>query len=245
MVKRERVNEIGAQLGALDSQETAEFNRGIKRFLEDTRTLDTEATLEKLLSYKQEIQTAVEVAKDELQGSFDGQFPASNNFGMSRIDPGYFGYDDWDDAPTFTGGSASDWIDNDTPTNMSGGSSGFSNPLRVGDPAVHLVLGIGSYAEDPVTSRVKWEKNGDPYAAVQTEDEFRNTDVRMKWLDTPVILQPQDEFAARVFAGGEVSSSYEDAPYLWGLSFVESKKLRLLDRADMAGTSENDVVEQV
>lgn len=245
MVKIESSADIGAKQDPLSQDELRRFNRAFERFLEDTRTLDTEVLVEKFTEYGQEILATAEVAKHELQGSFDGQSPSSNSFGMDTVHPGYFGYDDWDDMPTLTGGAANDWIDNDTPTNLAGGAGGFANPLGIGDPVVHVILGFGSYAADPVVSRIKWEKNEEPEAAVTTENNFRNSDLRIQWLDTPFVLQPQDDFAARVFAGGEAGTNYEDAVYPLGISFLEADAYRNLDPANMAGTSNaNIVVEQ-
>jgi len=241
MVKIESSADIGAKQDELSQDELRRFNRAFERFLEDTRSLDTESVVEKLAEYGPEILATAEVAKHELQGSFDGQSPNSNNFGMDIIHPGYFGYDDWDDMPSLTGGSVSDWIDNGTPTNLSS-STGFANPLAIGEAATHIILGYGSYAADPVVSRIKWEKNQEPEAAVTTEDSFRNTDLRIQWLDTPFVLQPNDDFAARVFAGGEVGDTYEDAVYPLGVSFIETQHLRELDPANMAGSSENNIV---
>lgn len=242
MPKAESLGDIGAKTQDLSNQEEAELRRSFNRSLEDTRSEDTEVIREKLQEYKDEIDVAAAIAREELSGSFDGQSPTSGNFGLDVIHPGYFGYDDWDGMPSVTGGSAFDWIDDDTPTNLGSGSSGFSNPITIGDPVVHIILGFGSYAADPVTSRIKEEKNDNPMPAVTTEDAFRNTDLRIKWKDTPTVLQPEDTYAVRGFAGGETGTSYEEALYPIGLTFIEAKKYRILDPADMAGTSDSDVV---
>lgn len=216
-----------------------------RRSLRDVRSDGTTPLVDQVMEYEDEIMAAAEVANYHLNGSFDGQSPNSNNFGIDAIHPGYFGYDDWDDMPSLTGGTVADWIDSATPTNLGGaGGGGFADPMGVGDPAVHVILGFGSYAPDPVVNRIKWEKNNEPEAAVNTEDVFRNSDTRIKFLDTPVVLSPQDDFAARVFPGGEVGTTYSDAVYPFGLTFLEAREFRLLDPASMSGTDESNVAVQ-
>jgi hypothetical protein len=242
MPKVNSLSDIGAKRESLSSGEMEALTRAFSRGLADLRSDGSEVVRDKLRQYREEIQVAASIAREELAGSFDGQSPTSGNFGVDAIHPGYFGYDSWDDMPVITGGDEFDWFDDDTPTNLSSGSSGFANPLRIGDPVTHIILGFGSYADDPVTSRIKEQKNDSPKPALTTEDVFRNTDVRIKWKDTPTILQPDDTYAVRGFAGGEVGRDYEEALYPVGLTFIEANEYRLLDPADMAGTSDNDIV---
>lgn len=236
--KAESPSDISAKRAPLGDSAEDELEISVARSLDDTRALGASPLKDKIEEYMGEIRAAAEVANYHLNGEFDGQSPESGNFGLDLIHPGYFGYDDWDNMPTLTGGSASDWIDSDTPDNLASGTSGFDGPAEIGDPAVHVILGYGSYAESPVVTRIKEEKNNNPYTAVTTEDAFRKNDLRIKWLDTPRVLSPQDTFAARVFAGEDG----EDALYPFGVSFLESRKYRILDPADMAGSNETDIV---
>lgn len=245
MPKASNIAGINAKRDQLGGDETTALDRALSRSLVDTRADGSHVVVSQFKNFRDEIETAAEIAKHELNGEFEGQSPSSGSFGVTEIHPGYFGYDSWDDMPALTGGDTSDWLDSSTPTNLSGaGGGGYSDPLGVGDPVTHIILGFGSYAPDPAVSRIKWEKNEQPEVAVQTEDSFRNTDLRVQWLDTPVILQPQDDFAARVYAGGEVGSTYEDAVYPIGLSFMEARAGRTLDPANMAGTDVSNVVVQ-
>lgn len=247
MPKTENVSASGVKRSQLSGEEETKLNNALKRSFEDTRALNTRSILDKILEYQTEIEFAAEVAKRKLDGSFDGGAPESGNFGIDQIHPGYFGYDDWDSMPDVTGGEASDWLDSHSPTNLNSGSTNdsFGDPLGVGDPVTHLILGFGSYAPDPVVSKIKFEKNDQPEPTVSTETAFRNTDLRVQWLDTPQLLQPRDDFSAKVFAGGEEGQTYSEAVYPIGVSFVEAKALRQLDPANMAGTDEaNIVVEQ-
>lgn len=234
--------DVGAKTENLSDPEMDLLKQSFDRSLEDTRSEDTEVIREKMQEYFNEIHLAAKVARYELSGSFDGQAPESGNFGITTIHPGYLGYNDWDSLGAVSGQSAFDWIDDDTPDNLNSGSSGFANPITVGEPVVHAILGFASYAPDPVTTRIKEEKNDNPVPAINTEDAFRNTDLRIAWRDTVQILQPDDTYAARGYAGGETGSTYNEAIYPIGVSFIEAKKARILDPADMAGTSDSDVV---
>lgn len=242
MPKARSNRDIGAKRDQLSPEEQDTLDLAFQRSLEDTRALDTEVVRDKIEEYNEEIEVAAEIANHELNGMFDGQSPESGNFGLDKIHPGYFGYDSWDDMPSVTGGDLFNWIDQDTPSNLSGGVTGFDGPLTVGDAAVHIILGFGSYADDPVVSRIKERKNDNPYSAITTEDAFRNTDIRVKWLDTPRILKPDDTYAVRGYASGEVGTSYEDAIYPIGLTFLEARKYRLLEPSEMAGTDESNIV---
>jgi len=242
MPKANSASDIGAKKNPLSEDEDDLLQMSFDRSLEDTRSEDTEVLREKFQEYYDEIEIVAQIAKAELSGSFDGQSPESGNFGLDTIHPGYFGYNDWDNVPDVTGGSAFDWIDDGTPDNLNSGSTGFGAPVTIGEPAVHVILGFGSYAPDPVTNRIKEEKNDNPLPAVTTEDSFRNTDLRIKWKDSPTVLQPDDTYSVRGFAGGEDGETYAEALYPIGLTFLEAKKYRVLDPADMAGSSDSDVV---
>lgn len=242
MPKARNTGDIGAKRDPLSDEEEETLRLAFERSLEDTRALDTEVVRDKIEEYMDEIMIAAEVANHELQGMFDGQSPESGNFGVDKIHPGYFGYDSWDDMPGLTGGDTFNWLDQETPSNLSGGTAGFDGPLTIGEPATHIILGFGSYDDDPVVSRLKERKNDNPYPALTTEDAFRNTDIRVKWLDTPRILKPEDTYAVRGYVSGEVGSSYEDAIYPIGLTFLEARYYRVLDPADMAGTDDANIV---
>jgi len=245
MPKTENTAGVNATRVQLDGSEENALQRALNRSLVDLRSEGSHSIVSQVRNYENEIQTAAEIAKHELSGTFEGQSPSSGSFGISQIHPGFFGYDSWDDMPWLTGCDSANWLDSSTPSNLNGaGGGGFADPLGVGEPVTHIILGFGSYAADPVVSRIKWEKNEQPEVAVQTEDAFRNTDLRVKWLDTPVILQPNDDFAARVFAGGEAGSQYYDAVYPIGHSFIEARSGRILDPAQMAGQDESNIVVQ-
>lgn len=242
MPKISSTQESGIERQTLADREKQKLQTSFERGFEDTRTLDTEVLVEKLMEYRSEIEFAAEAAKEKLSGEFDGQAPTSGNYGIDLIHPGYFGYDDWDSLPDPAAAGEADWLDSHTPDNLASGSgeNSFGDPLGVGNAAVHLVLGVGSYSPDPVATRVKFELNDQPQAAINTEQAFRNTDLRVKWLDTPMLLRPDDNVSARFYAG----SGGTEALYPIGVSFLEARYQRILAPSDMAGTDEANIVVQ-
>lgn len=206
------------------------FNRG----LEDTRTEGSGELLDKIYEYRQEIMKAAQVAKSQFGKDFAGQTSDSdNNFVIDRIWSGYFGFDGWDDLTDYTQG-VNNWIDQSNPTNLSGAGG---TALTVGDAVVHLVLGIGTYHTSPVNTRVRFTLNDIPKTSISLEEEFRETDMQIKWLDAPILLQENDDVLAETW----VPSSGSDELYLEGITFVENKFARELDPANVTNDSTNDV----
>lgn len=227
----------GIERAELSDSEKEKLNLAVSRGLEDTRALDTQTVVQKLLDYTEEIREAAEIAKAQYDKSFDGLAPTSGSFGLDHIHSGYFGYDSWDNIPELSAGETQVWLDNSVPDNLDG-DGGIDNPVTVGENACHLICGVGSYAESPKVSRLNWRLNDQPRPSITTEQNFRNTDLRVQWLDTPVVLKDDDDVYAEVYADQDGT----DAPYLVGLSFVEAKEMRLLDPSQMAGADSSNIV---
>lgn len=227
----------GVERAQLSGDEKQKLNLAVQRGFEDTRSLDTQTVVQKLLDYTEEIEEAAQIAKAQFDQTFDGTAPTSGSFGIDHIHSGYFGYDAWDNLPTLTAGETSVWLDNATPDNLDG-AGGVEGPVTVGEPAVHLICGVGSYAESPKVTRLNWRLNDQPRPSITTEANFRNTDLRVKWLDTPVVLKESDDVFAQVYA----DQDGEDALYPVGFSFIRSKDMRDLDPEQMAGTDTSNIV---
>lgn len=227
----------GVERAELSSDEKDKLNLAVARGFEDTRSLDTQVLVQKLLDYNEEIWEAAEIAKAQFDQTFDGSAPTSGNFGIDHIHSGYFGWDSWDNLPELSAGEEQVWLDNAEPDNLDG-EGGVDNPLTVGEPAVHLICGIGTRAESPKVTRVNWRLNDQPRPSVTTEDAFRNTDLRIKWLDTPVALKESDDVYAKVYA----DQDGDDAIYPVGFTFIQSKDMRTLAPSSMAGTDNSNIV---
>ena len=239
MPKVDSPSRNGVERATLSQDEKDKLNLAVSRGFEDTRSLDTQVIVQKLLDYSEEIREAAEIAKAQFDQTFDGQSPTSGNFGVDHIHAGYFGYDSWDNLPDVSAGQVQAWLDNSVPDNLDG-VGGIEGPATVGEPAVHIICGVGTRAESPKITRLNWRLNDQPRPSVTTEDSFRNTDLRIKWLDTPIVIKKDDDIFAQVYA----DQSGAEAPYLVGFSFVRSKDMRTLDPAEMAGTESSDIVRE-
>lgn len=223
----------------LNGDEVDRLQLALERGLHDIRTEGTSIFQRKLMEYEEEIMEAASVAKEKFGKSFGGQAPSSTQFGIDRIHSGYFGYDSWSNCPDASAGSTQVWLDNSVPDNLSG-SGGSANPLVIGEPVVHLVLGVGSYAENPKTGRVQFEFNETPKPCISTEVEFFNSDIPEKYLDSPFLLDKDDQ----VFSEYYSPENGTEELYLQGITFIEQKDYRILDPSDMAGTNDEDIVRQ-
>jgi hypothetical protein len=175
---------------------------------------------------------AAEVAKAQFDQDFDGLNPSPGFFGIDHIHAGYFGFNDWDNTPDGTGaGNVVNWLDADVTDNLSGNGGGRDDPVRIGENAVHIVTSIGSYSESPVATRVQMYKNDSPRSAFTLDPEFRNTDLRLKRLDAPIVLAEDDDLFARFCSG---ANGFE-ALYLQGVTFIPEKQSRTIDPSDMPG----------
>ncbi len=234
-------NEIDTERESLSSSEEQLLQVSLERGLEDIGAERSDAVLQKLREYDDEIMRAAEIARAQFDQKFGGLNPKQNRFSVSRIASGYFGYDSWENAPSLSGGSVNDWLDSDTPDNLSSGASGFSGPAKVGDEAVHVILGIGSYHPSPKVATVDMEVNESPRTSIQTKWELTRTDAQIKWLDRAIILPENSLFAARLYA----DTGGEDFPYLAGLTFTESRASQIADPENMtddtSSTSDNIV----
>jgi hypothetical protein len=237
MPKVDSPGQSGLKESPLGSNETAMLEMFFERGLEDVRELDTEVILHKMQEYREEIAQTARVAKATFNKNFDGFQPQSGAFGVSPIRAGYFGYDSWDNCPDATEGEVTTWFDDAQPDNLNG-SGGVNNPLSVGEPIVHVILGVGSYAQSPKAEALRFRLNDQPRTSIELERNFRNTDLRMQFLDTPILLKDDDDVFAEYYA----SATGNEALYPIGLSFIEAKDYREIDPANMAGTDQSNIV---
>lgn len=236
----------GAEVEPRDGTEMRRFNRVFERGLEDTHTKDTEVIVEKLQEYRSELMVAAEIAKAQFEQPFGGLNPERGQFAVSRTRSGYFGYDSWEGNLTgMTAGSVVDWIDDFNPDNLSGSDPGdsFGSPLKVGENAVHAILGFGTYNGSPKISTVTDRVNEEPRTTVSTKWEWINTDLSIKWLDRVRILPEDSLYEAKVYP--DVDG--DDDPFIVGVSYVESRDSEIADPANMTddstATSDNIVAQ--
>lgn len=248
MVNVDIPDDVPTDREELSPEESGHLDTFFNRGLEDTRDEDTETVVEKLREYRGEIVTAAQIARAQFDQGFGGMNPDSGQFAIRRPQAGYFGFDSWEGLSHVTGltaGAVVDWIDDSNPANLSGTdpTDSFGSPIKVGDEAVHVITGIGTYAPSPKISSVEWEINEEPRSIIQTKWEWTKTDLAIKWLDRAVILPENALFEAKIYP----DLAGDDAPYLVGVSFIEHRASQIQDPANMtddsSSTSDNIVAQ--
>lgn len=239
-------DEVATARDQLSGKERTLLDNFFERGAEDTRSRDTETVVEKLLEYRDEIETAAEIAKNQFSQPLGGMNPDSGEFAVRRPQAGFFGFDSWEGQLTsLTAGAVVDWIDDFNADNLGGTDPGdsFGSPLKVGDEAVHVITGVGTYSSSPKINSVEWEVNEEPRSIVQTKYEWTLTDVGIKWLDRALILPENALFEAKVFP--DVAG--DDAPFLTGVSYIKHRASQIQDPANMTddttSTSDNIVAQ--
>jgi len=240
MAKITNPAESGYDRESLSSEEENLLETTFDRAFEDTRTEGTTTLRDKATEYIDEIKFAAEVARSQFDQRFDGQNPASGFFGVDTIHAGYFAYDDWTNTPgpgADDAGSSLAFIDDSVGDHVTG-SGGRVNPLRIGEDAVHVVLGVGSYETNPASSRIWFVKNDSPRSAFSTTESFRQTDLNVQWLNSPMVLAESDDIYAEYLA---TESDTEESLFLTGFTFLGEKVSRIVQPSTMAA---EDLYEQ-
>lgn len=231
-----RPDGTGLETDPLSNAEKERFDLMWDRSFRDIYAERANVLGRELQEYKQEALTAAQAAKSELSGNFDGGNPNSSAFGADRMFAGYFGYNTWLNVPDASANTVTTWIDNAAPDNLSG-TGGQDNPLRVGEPAVHLIMGYEDYSPSPKASRVKLWLNDQPRTATTTEENFFGTPTSIVELDSPVFLKEDDTIYGEFYA--DTAGSHALKPF--GITFVEASDYRTLDPANLAGTDTSNV----
>lgn len=238
--------EVQTSRSPLSDVEQERFDLLFDRSLEDVNTERRNVVLEKLREYRDELLVAAEIAKNQFSQPFGGANPERGNFAVSRIRSGYFGYDSWEGNLTgMTAGAVDDWIDDFNADNLGGSDPGdsFGSPLKIGENAVHAIVGFGTYHPSPKISTITDRINEEPRATVDVKWEWTMTDTAIKWLDRVRILPEDALYEAKVFP----DQAGADSPYLVGLSYIESRDSEIADPASMtddtSSTADNIVAQ--
>lgn len=230
------ISSLSSNITALSEEEYNTLRNSFNFSLVDSRSDNTETIDQMMQRYgigtpesMGVIDAVAAAAKKQFNGNnFGGTEPSSSQFGISKIRSGYFGWNDWSNLPTLTAGTDQTWLDASTPDNLSGTSG---QPLKVGQQAVHLIMGLGSYDQSPKITAEQFTFNEQTYPTQYVGDEFRNTDLRVRWLDSPWILEQNDNVNATVYPGLDG----DDVPYLVGVTFINNEAARILDPSGMTG----------
>jgi len=190
------------------------------------------------MRHRVEILMGAMVATKQMSKRFDGERPEAGKFGVVEIRAGFLGIgDDWEDITVkpsatvvqFTGGALQNWIHSGT--NLMNGTVG--NAVKIGESAVHILIGIGEYYPDPKIESVQFTIDGKPKPGIVTKRAMFFTDYSVKEFDVAFILKKAATILAKIFQR-ITGYSY---PFLLGASFIPENILRdYVDPANLPGT---------
>jgi len=175
-------------------------------------------------------------AKNQMDAVIGGDMPASNEISAPiPLEAAFLGIgDDWDDASPFTTGSPQNWVHSGT--TYLGGTAG--NDVKIGENAVHVIIGFGSLHPSPKISRLILRLNGKDKPTISTGWIMRFGDLHIKEFSTDIILIKDSTFKAQVMISSAFGSSVEDIPYFLGVSYISGNVLRTY--ADPANIKSTD-----
>jgi hypothetical protein len=177
------------------------------------------------------------IAKQQMDAEIDGEQPASGKVGGPLITrAGWLGIgDDWDDGGvSITTGSPQNWIHSGT--TLLGGTAG--NAIRIGENAVHVVLGFGSLHPSPKIESVRFEIDGKEKPIILTGFAQRRSGLAIKELNEAMIWKKGTTVLGKVFVSSAFGATVTDIPYLLSVSYIKEPQLRVQDPADLVGTAE-------
>ena len=222
---------LGLLYKELTSKELEIFERTFERML--VQYFPEREIREIFLRHKGEILLGCMVAKNQFEKEFDGEMPSSGKFGMIISRASFFGIgDDWEDASPFTTGSPQNWIHSGT--SLLGGTAG--NAIKIGENAVHVIVGVGDLHPAPKVESIKFWVDGKPKPVIYTGWTWKTSGIPVKELESAIILKEDTTFLAKVFISAAFGSSVDDYPHLLSVSFLPEDALRLHDATEVAAS---------
>ncbi|MBW2675148.1 MAG: hypothetical protein JRD89_17355 [Deltaproteobacteria bacterium] len=247
---QERAAQEATRLGMvyerLTGKELEKFNRAFERSL--VLAYPEREIRDAFLRHQGEILLGAMVAKEQMDAEIDGEQPSPGKIGGPvPIRACFVGVgDDWEDLGSFTTGSPQNWIHSGT--TLLGGTTG--NPIRIGDNAVLVVIGIRSRHPSPKIESVKFTIDGNEKPVIITAFAQKATAVpapglAFKELDYGMIWRKDTEVLGKIFASAAYGSTCTDYPELVGAAFIMEPQLRVHDAYDLCGTAANRDVHKV
>jgi len=220
---------LGLEYTPMDDTELDKFGRSFERqFVMKEKYREVVDVLNR---HRAEILMGAMVAKKQMSKSFDGERPEAGKIGMIEPRAGFFGIgDDWEDAGSITGGSLQNWLH--AGTTLMAGTSG--NAVKIGENAVHVIIAVGDYADDPQMESIQFTIDGKPKPGTYLKRSHKVSDYAVKELDVAFIFKKGTTVLAKIFQ----RSTGVSTPYLLGASFVPENILReYVDVATLPGTT--------
>ena len=240
MANVENARRMAATLNIVASDLTARelgvFRRSFKRqFIQSFPERDMVGLYKR---HEDEILMAAMVAKAQMRAEIDGEIPAPGRVGGPlTMRACYMGLsDDWENTPDFTTATPQNWIHSGT---IAGGTAG--RPIKIGENAVHIILGIGNLHPSPKVESVQFTIDGKERPIYNVGTKLKTSGLQIKEFDTSLLLKQGSTFNAKVVISDAFGTTVTDYPYLIGVSFINEAQLRILDPTTVA-LAVNDVV---
>ncbi len=189
-----------------------------------------------------EILLGAMTAKEQMNANIDGELPDAGKIGgplpiracwIMRID-------DWESIHEITNGATDYWVPSDaaainwihsgtTRLLAAGGTAGHA--VKIGENAVHVVVGIASYHPSPKIESVKFEIDGKEKPVLVTKwSQLSPFGMRIKELDRGFIWEEDTTVLGQIYIPVYMPAEIEqavDIPYLFGASFIKEDALRV------------------
>jgi len=183
-------------------------------------------------------------AKEQMNANIDGELPDAGKIGgplairacwIMKVDDWESLYEITDDHYAyFTPGSPQNWIHSGT-TKLAGTDG---NPVKIGENAVHVVVGVASYHPSPKIESIKFEIDGKEKPVLITKwAQLSPFGMRIKELDRGFIWEEDTTVLAKIFISQYTPAAITQAidfPYLFGASFIKEDELRVHDPTNIS-----------
>jgi len=229
----EMAGKLGMEARALGDDERKKFSRAFERSL--VLAYPEREIRDAYLRHQGEILLGAAVAKEQMDATIDGEQPQPGKIGGPiPIRAAFLGVgDDWEDLGSFSTGSPQNWIHSGT--SLLGGTSG--NPIRIGENAVHVIIGIRSRHPSPKVESVKFTVDGNEEPVIITGFAQKASGLAFKELDNGKIWKKNTTVLGEIFASASYGSTCTDYLELIGASFIPEAQLRVHDAADLCGSA--------
>lgn len=169
-------------------------------------------------------------SKEQFAQELGGERPPAGKFGMVPIRPAFFGYRDWDEIGTITGGSPQNWIHAASTLLTAAGLGGTAgNAISIEENAAHVLVGVGSLHPSPKIESIQLTIDGKTKPVAVSWYNFglgtRQSALKIKEFDTAFILKEDTTILTKVYQ----RPTGDDIPYLLGVSYIKEPQLRVHD----------------
>lgn len=195
-----------------------------------------------LQRHQGEILLGAMAAKEQMNANIDGELPDAGKIGGPlAIRATWLGIgDDWEDLAGIYGtgagaygqaywtpGAAQNWIHSGTA--QLGGTD--AHPVKIGENAVHVIVGLASYHPIPKIESIKFEIDGKEKPILITKwAQLSFNSMKIKELDRGFIWEEDATILAEIFISDHMPAAITEAvdyPYLFGASFIKEDELRV------------------